>query len=305
MKPLKNRSFQFCDRSQTYSLWGIAMLMIIFQHIYVQMGAEPKLFLPMAGLGYVGTGFFFFLSGFGLFVSLKSKTNIGKIWLWSKSKKLLIPFFFAYVLYFLVSLIFRPEVITRVFIFDFFSLSIPYTSTCFLKVIVGVYFCFFLIFSKKNLETRKVLLMSILCGLYFVVAFLYLPDYWYTSILNFPLGLFAGLFYDKIKRPSVIVICVGLFLGGAAYKYMPMDYAFVPSLLLTVCFMFVIMYVRIHCFVLDYIGKNSMGFYLFQWVWFPIGHLFTANWWVYAVFVLGMTGVSSVLFSNILKLNRL
>lgn len=60
------------ERSRTYNLRGICMLMIMFHHINNKLG---HVFSFMNGWGYIATGIFLFLSGFGLFVSLKKRNT--------------------------------------------------------------------------------------------------------------------------------------------------------------------------------------------------------------------------------------
>ena len=166
---------------------------------------------------------------------------------------------------------------------------------------------FFVVFRQKRLYNHyKVLILSIICIAYFFICYVTMPDFWYTSILNFPLGLLFGLFYDRLKIIGGGARVMALFIISIfVYKYIPMTEAYIPSLLLSLCFVYGLTYVRISCFALNYIGSNSLNFYLFQMIWLPVGHVYFTAWIPYALFVFFMTTLSSILFTNVLKLNKL
>lgn len=110
MKQLYNTDF--CDKSNTYEVRGFCMLLILFHHIYVQlldMGVGiPHIGMFLAPGGYLGTGLFFFMSGYGLYCSMSNKKELPFSYLWQRLYKMLSVYVFAYVLAF-VPLLFGNE----------------------------------------------------------------------------------------------------------------------------------------------------------------------------------------------------
>jgi len=206
----------FLDKDRSYSLKGIVMILIICHHIYQRVDfTQWPLGNFLSSFGYIGTGIFFFLSGFGLFMSLKRKTSLTIEWLLKKMEKLIFPFVFIMFIVGPLCLLIKEDYTFDVFIKDFFTLTTPYTFAWFYKVIVGIYVVVFLIFRLNIDNYKKVGILSTIVFIYYVLAKLYLPGYWSSSVLNFPLGMIVGLFWNKINASNIVGgvnICQLLFL---------------------------------------------------------------------------------------------
>lgn len=191
------------DKDRTYMLKGVCMIMIILHHIYVRVGFEPTVLGFMMRWGYVGTGIFFFLSGFGLFMSLNKKDHIPFTWLTDKLKKFLAVYTAAFVCYLALAITIDPALLNWKLLVDYITLTIPGTTTWFFKVIVVLYILTYLVFCRNISSKAKVGVLSIISILYFALAYFYLPDFWWSSVLNFPLGLIVGHQYKKLPpHPS-------------------------------------------------------------------------------------------------------
>ena len=100
----------YFDKDRTYALRGICMLMIMASHIPLVLGTNSTFFSRyLIGWGYIATGVFFFLSGFGLYMSLTTKHTLPFSWLKVKLKKLIYPFIFAFFLLLLISFVLGQE----------------------------------------------------------------------------------------------------------------------------------------------------------------------------------------------------
>lgn len=129
----------FLDYNRTFCLKGLCMIMIIIHHCYthgiwLKCHLFERLCQPVQW-GYLGTGCFLFLSGFGLFVSCSKKYGIIPMpieWFWAKMQKLLIPFIAAFVVALLIIQIYPPHsnIFMKEWIVDFCTLTIPPTTTC-------------------------------------------------------------------------------------------------------------------------------------------------------------------------------
>lgn len=206
----------FLDKDRSYSFKGIVMILIICHHIYQRVDfTQGTLGHFLSSFGYIGTGIFFFLSGFGLFMSLKNKKSLTIDWLVKKMKKLLLPFVYIMTIVGTFCLLTKEDYTIDVFINDFFTLTTPYTFAWFYKVIVGIYVIMYLVFRLNINNYKKVLIVSTLVFVYYIIAKIKLPGYWSSSVLNFPLGMIVGLFWDKINISNIVGgvnICQLLFL---------------------------------------------------------------------------------------------
>lgn len=92
----------FCDKSNTYEVRGLCMLLILFHHIYVQLlGMDvnvPYVWMFLAPGGYLGTGLFFFMSGYGLYYSMSSRKELPYSYLWKRLYKMYSVYVIAFVL---------------------------------------------------------------------------------------------------------------------------------------------------------------------------------------------------------------
>lgn len=271
----------FLDYNRTFCLKGLCMIMIIFHHCYTHgIWFEFYLFdrlLQPVQWGYLGTGCFFFLSGFGLFVSCSKKFKFTPMpieWFWSKMQKLLIPFIAAFIVAIIVLQIYPPStrLLLKEWIVSFCTLTIPPTTTWFLKVIVGLYILTFLAFRLVKSDSEKVLFILIPCVFYFLIMSCSgQGDWWWTTVLNFPMGvIFAYRDTYKIVSPKsfTIFLClIAIILWPAMGKlYVVIGYYswVLMSLIFSLAACSIIQYVPIENSLFRYVGHNSINFYLFQ-----------------------------------------
>ena len=100
VRPLKSNQNGF-GRDTTASLRGIAMIGIILHHINYKIGTGS---LILSYMGFLTTGLFFFISGYGNMLSINKKTHVQFEWLYKKFFKIYTPFIFAYCLYYLTQI---------------------------------------------------------------------------------------------------------------------------------------------------------------------------------------------------------
>lgn len=145
MNLIRIHRHELFQREDTYPLRGIAMLMIIIHHIWINMcrlDIDPTPFLTahvFKPAGQFGTGLFFLISGYGMFYSLIRHKNLSLCYLLSRVNKLIKPYIFCFMLFVCAIIAFRKDMFNASLIVDFFTLTIPGSSTWFLKVIIGIY----------------------------------------------------------------------------------------------------------------------------------------------------------------------
>ena len=141
---------QLFDKDNTYALRGICMLMIIASHTPFETDNYFYSILQFLGFDYwgaFGTGLFFLLSGYGMFLSLQRTKELNLNYFLGKIKKLFIPFFYTWIIYLLLFFILDISKFNIHLIVDFITLSLPLgIDAWFFKVILALYIIIILLF---------------------------------------------------------------------------------------------------------------------------------------------------------------
>lgn len=260
------------ERDSTSALRGLAMLGIVLHHIHNYFGLGSPI---LSQVGYLTTGLFFFISGYGNMLSMNKKDNIEVKWFVSKFFKIYIPFFVAYWFYYICNVIFySSEVPTkREMIQDIFTISLPNQVSWFPKIIV---LCFLLHYiAKKVFHNGMIQLGAItmmLC-IYIVIAYKKgMGWFWFNSVLCYPLGIWVSLIKDRFfeiinsrKKQCIFLICsiiifTALFIGSRSFKTAQLFCALAFSIM---CFAYTAIF-KIKTQIMSWVGKNSFEFYLFH-----------------------------------------
>lgn len=99
-----NQTEQLFQKDSTYSLRGICMLLIVIHHIYQYTRSQYGVSYPLPfsvflqSLGYLATGVFFLLSGFGLTFSMKKSEPISLSYSVKQLLKIYKPFLFIWII---------------------------------------------------------------------------------------------------------------------------------------------------------------------------------------------------------------
>ena len=265
------------SRDSTATLRGVAMIWIIVHHIQGRsaFGGSPLL----TPIGYLATGLFFFISGYGNTLSIEKKysapNSIKLNWLLEKLKKIYIPFFIVYFISYLYVLISSPSELPSVknTIIEIFTVSLPNNPVWFTKIIL---LCFLLnwifkkIFAKSAPYTVFITVGIALFAYVICMIILKADGYWSNSVLCYPLGIIAAINKDSILKTintkgkkymflvfsSVTFIIV--FLCTTFLGYMQIPAALLFSVM---CLSYTAIFNSKTRF-LAFIGNNSFEFFL-------------------------------------------
>ena len=142
------------------------------------------------------------------------------------------------------------------------TLTIPNTTSWFFKVIITTYIVAFLIFRTQFSNRTKVAMVTIVSALYYIVSCNFLSDFWFTSVLCFPVGMLVAhnkkIFSNKLQLILAIAF-VPLF-----FKVQEVQVRFITSIMFCFFVLYFIRLVKYKSTILNYIGVNSLCFYLFQ-----------------------------------------
>lgn len=266
-----NKQRPLLDYEDTYNLRGIVMLMIIVGHSFLRypVGDDAYYFpawlsrLHMELWGSLGVSVFLFLSGYGLFLSLSKRAGtIDKKYLLSKVSRLFEPLVIYWIVELPVLFIFSRNELTPQIFWEIITFSIhPHLDNWFFKVIVATYVVTICLF-KSRLSQGKIVIALFAAALVYMVtmAALGFGEWWFNTILCFPLGALVAYKYDAFEKLPTLVVC------SAAMLVIAMLYlAFYNRIVLHIAFVFLCIYllrlVKIRSRLLFFIGMNSLVFY--------------------------------------------
>lgn len=250
------------------------MIMIIVHHTYLSAidmpGCHTDSWLAGVGTGwlwgYGGTGVFLFLSGFGMFFSLRRNRLSGRAYIRSKFIRLFIPYLWLWAVSLIIYILYDSSLLTPRLLTSFLSLDIPPANEAwFYKVIIGLYVLSIIIFKAFSNPRTCVLAVASVCVAYYCLAnyVLEMDPWWFITVLNFPSGMLTALFYDKLRHiQPVYVILPGTLLFALLQYFHPNPT--ISSLLFSAVMINAVRYVNISNRILGYIGTNSLLFYFLE-----------------------------------------
>ena len=262
------------EKNDSYALRGVCMIMIIVHHTYLSAidmpGCHTDSWLAGVGTGwlwgYGGTGVFLFLSGFGMFFSLRRNRLSGRAYIRSKFIRLFIPYLWLWAVSLIIFILYDSSQLTPRLLTSFLSLDIPPANEAwFYKVIIGLYALSIVIFKVFSNPRTCVLAVASVCVAYYCLAnyVLEMDPWWFITVLNFPSGMLTALFYDRLRHiQPVYVILPGTLLFALLQYFHPNPT--ISSLLFSTVMINAVRYVNISNRMLGYIGTNSLLFYFLE-----------------------------------------
>lgn len=212
------------NRDYTYFLRGLCMLMIVFS-LTANEFADLLLQYHLDCVwkcGKLATGIFFFLSGYGLSLSIR-RNEIGKAYICRHIKNLLRPYLVFWLFYILMGL--YTEHLSLKEPFYFFVLKIPNADSWFFRTILGIYVIYLTM--ARFLKPYANLGITVCIVAYAVVLMSSeAPFWWWNTILCFPVGILYAQYpavFTKHSPVKCIPILIGLFI--VFYEFFPFYYA--------------------------------------------------------------------------------
>lgn len=234
--------------------------------------------------GSLCTGVFFFLSGYGMFLSLRRNIPVKYSYLRKKLAKLFEPFFFMWLFYLLLMILFDRNNVTGQLVIDFITISFPLgIDAWFFKVILAFYFFIWLVFKISFSDSKRVFIITFLTIVYFILfRTLGFGPWWINSVFCFPLGMLYAWQYERLAKNFLysFIIILTTMIG-----WIFTTISFFPSLCFSLIVVYTIRYINISRIpVLSFIGVNSLFFYFLEEpVYNYITNCFSDNFFIYYV----------------------
>jgi len=208
---------QYLSKESTNAIKGICILLVFLRHAnqYVKESGYDYscfgdyLFLSVDGfLDQLIVIMFLFFSGYGVVCSIQKKgySYINSI---PKHRVLntLLNFDVAVFFYIIVALIVGRELSLSNVILSFFAWESIGCSNWYIFVILICYISTWLVFMIRKIDldiTKKIVIQIFLIMVFLIIATVFLVisgkgQWWYNTILVYPLGMFFGIFHKKVE----------------------------------------------------------------------------------------------------------
>lgn len=175
-------------KNDTICLKGIMMIIVISLHLLFILDQRYNIYLPYINWqkwGSMAVGTFLLITGFGLTSSIVRRGNVNRKYIFKSVKKLIYPFIGAFLLGLIACSIVSP---LGFYVKEFFTLTIPYTTSWFIKYIFCTYLVTLLLFKYLKKTVALITLFILTIGYIVVCKSIGLQSCWYDSAICFPLG---------------------------------------------------------------------------------------------------------------------
>lgn len=260
------------DIQDTYTLRGICMLMIIIHHVYKLYPDCPDSIMRW---GYLGVAVFFVISGWGMYCSMERQEDLTWGYFAKQMKKLLIP----YVIIWPIAEIFYcvqhiDYLSVRGLLRDFITLTFPpYPALWFFKVIVAAYVLSIGTFILIKSKITRLVIISLFSIIYYILAWkvVHLPMWWWGTSICVVAGMWMAAYKEKLeylfnnyKYILLIGFVIAYFITLHHNLLHILPSRTVHSFIFAIAMLSVVSVFNIVNPISDYIGKNSLLFYLFH-----------------------------------------
>lgn len=280
---------EFLNRDYTSILRGLCMIAIVFSHTANEFSALLAEY-HIAGLlicGRLATGIFFFLSGYGLTLSIQ-RNSIDRSYVVRHLRHLLLPYLIFWIFYIVVGLLTQTLPTDISFYTAFFFLRMPYVDAWFFKTIIGIYIVYF--FLARFVKARAGICISIIIIVYaMLLSTTDVSSFWWNTIMCFPLGILCANHIDHFKRmvswkAIIFLLCLAIAFYKLSFPVF-LGEAFPPLAISLFCaFLSMKLKTAPGKTVIAFIGQNSLYMYLMEEI--PIDFISSAQTG-FLVFVIG------------------
>ena len=272
----KNGFEDYMQKEQTTAIKGIFAIIIFFSHFnsYVQLSGigQEKIYVRIiSGIGQLMVAIFLFYSGYGIYCSANKKENYIKHFPKNRILKTLLNFDVAVLLFLILDLIMGIKYGKKDILLSFTAWTSIGNSNWFIFAILAMYIITYAVarINKCKVHLSSIIVITIIIIIYIILMRFVKPGYWYDTVLCYSLGLWYGLYKEKIDNLfkskyiyiliSTIVIFVILYMLKARliiYEALAMVFC----LLITI----ITYKVKISNKILAFLGKYSFEIYILQ-----------------------------------------
>ena len=298
------------DPQDTYTLRGICMIMIMVHHVFKVYPECPESIMRW---GYLGVAVFFLISGWGMYCSMTKQSQITWRYFWKQIKKIIVPYIVVWPSAEVIYCVFYPHYLSFTNIIrDFVSFTFPpFPGLWFYKVILGAYIIHIITFILIKNKLARLLIVSVFSVAYYLIAWkiLQLPMWWWGTSLCIVAGMWMAAYKDELhkvynKKYIILIFSIVAYYVTFHYNVLPIPSRTIHSFFFAIAILSFGSVFNIANPILDYIGRNSLLFYLFHIAMcellVPSMKIFS-NQWVALVFILASTTLLCFVYNVVKK----
>lgn len=298
------------------SLKGFFSILVILCHLRSYIMIVNNNWLPsklFVSFGYISVGIFFFLSGYGLFISSQKKNYLNHF-----LRNRFFVLYYKYVVFIMLytAYLFLGNVLEKkTLVISFFFGGTVVINGWFFQTTFVLYLLFFSIFRIFNKDHLRLIIIFVGLLLYTLVCIvLHFEEHWYQSVFCFCFGMVFCKYRNKLLLKSplryvlliVAAICsIVLFLLKSVYSLNSVINIFVVNSLV-ISILFIVLYspaiVLINNRLFRFVGKYSLGLYAFHGLFvsfFRSRIFFIPNDFLFAVIVIACSFLTAVIIHKL------
>ena len=265
------------NKDESAFLRGVAALMVVFAHYCLRLEEEQRLsslMLPFRFLGPLGVAIFFFISGYGLYVS-NGFASLNFKFVKKRFLNVYIPYVLMRILFLFFGGILEIDT-SSVGAVIAYVLGITVSPSWFVVVIMVMYILYYLISKIKLSDISKI---YVLFGALFVFSAImfflkgYEHSYWFGNNLVFAIGVIAAYYrsalmgFIKKSYKIILPVTIVLFLVASGLYFVLEDMLLIidkmfAGILLTALFVLIMYIFNFRSKIMIFTGKYSLYIYI-------------------------------------------
>jgi membrane-bound acyltransferase YfiQ involved in biofilm formation len=311
--PKKTYASDFISKDNTNLLRGFCVLLILIHHFSQQL-FDVSYLRPFKYIGVFAVALFFFLSAYGMTVSVSNNPNYLRHFLFKRFSKIYVPYLIINSITVIIMTAFYnasytfPDIVLLIS-----GVKLVDASLWFVHRILIYYIVFYLAFRFFSKKTASVLIF-IFTIIYCVICFKLGRGVWeFRTAFAFPLGIFFCLYRNRIFRfvsenyVRVTALCLLCFISTTYLYYadiLPLATSALAAAFFICQTLLFLMKIRISSVPFSLLGNISYEVYLIHMkvlvVAYSLDHITSSS---FLYIYIGIAVIAAYLFNRLLRLN--
>ncbi len=274
---IKDFNKDYLNKDCTSCIKGIFILIVFYSHLVGYTKILPEKDFLMLGLrnflGQLMVTLFLFYSGYGIYESIKNKKGYVKSIPINRILKTLINFDIAVFLFLIINIILEREYPIKNIILSFVGWEGIGNSNWYIFGILIMYLTTYISFLIFNKQKKKAIKLNWLLSIIFIMFMaLYKEDYWFNTLLCYPLGITYSYYKKTIEKYCFdskkywLIFAITLVSFMVLHKYSNINYIYYEIYAMIFCIVVILitMKIKINNKYLKWFGDNLFGLYILQ-----------------------------------------
>lgn len=202
----------YCERNHTTSIKGFFIILVLFSHANsylpkIQSILNTPFYFIIDHIGQLMVVMFFFYSGYGIMESYKNKNGYRVSFLKNRVLKTYLHFLLALPAYIILNVIYKNNYSLNNYLLSFIGWTSIGNSNWYIFDIIVLYILTYIAFVINDKRKYNNRVFCIIVTMFTIVMWIFLKlsgkgQYWYNTILAFPLGMIISIYKHEIEEYS-------------------------------------------------------------------------------------------------------